>query len=256
MLFGMISISSALAVIFGCALVVVGFLFARSKKYTAAALARYSRIIDLEGEQAALEATSRRLHEETMVSQQRAAQEHARLMQQYRDAEAGFLENDQRARAALVAEYTTALARYQDLQKEIAVAEDSLQDISFGIYKPHFTFQTPEEYKAKIELLRTQQRDLVRHGGATQCPIAWTVNNSQTEGKRMIRLHSKLILRAFNGECEAAIANISWNNAQTMEWRVRKAYADINQLGDVENITVTAPYFLLKIEELKMTQEY
>ena len=256
MLFGMIPISSALAVIFGCALAVVSVLFARAKKYTAAALARYSRIIDLEGEQATLEAANRRLHDEMMASQQRAVQEHARLVQQYRDAEAAFLENDNKVRAALVAEYTTALARYQDLQKEIAVAEDSLEDISFGIYKPHFTFQTPEEYKAKIEILRTQQRDLVRQDGATQCPVAWTVNNSKTEGKRMIRLHSKLILRAFNGECEAAIAKISWNNAQTMEQRVRKAFADINKLGDVENITITDLYFMLKIEELKMTQEH
>ena len=256
MLFGMILISSSLAVIFGCALLVVSVMLGRAKKYTTEALARYSRIIDLEGEQATLQTTNRRLHGETMASQQRAAQEHARLMQQYRGAEAAFLENDNKVRAALAAEYTAALARYRDLQNEIAVAEDSLEDISFGIYKPHFTFQTPEEYKARIELLRGRQRDLVRQGGATQCPIPWTVNNSKTEGKRMIRLHSKLTLRAFNGECEAAIANISWNNAQTMERRVRKAYADINKLGDVDNNTITGPYFMLKIEELRITQEY
>lgn len=72
----------------------------------------------------------------------------------------------------------------------------------------------------------------------------------------MVKLHSKLMLRAFNGECEAAIANVSWNNANTMEQRVRKAFEAINQLGSVEHITVTDQYFRLKLDELKMTQEY
>lgn len=65
------------------------------------------------------------------------------------------------------------------------------------------------------------------------------MNNSKPEGKRMIRHHSKLMLRAFNGECEAAIANVTWSNAQTMEGRIRKAFIDINKLGQVEQITIT-----------------
>ncbi len=47
------------------------------------------------------------------------------------------------------------------------------------------------------------------------------------------------MLRAFNGECEAAIANVTWSNAQTMEGRIRKAFIDINKLGQVEQITIT-----------------
>jgi hypothetical protein len=142
------------------------------------------------------------------------------------------------------------------LQKKISATEESLEDISFGVYKPHFTFQTPEEYKAKIDQLRIQQRDVLRQGRAVHCPDGWTVNNSKTEGKRMMRLHSRLALRAFNGECEGAISNVTWNNAERMEQRIRKAFADINKLNDVLHITITDLYFMLKIEELRITQEY
>ena len=252
----MISVSFALAVLFAATSLIIGLLYARTKKYSTAALARYSRIIDIEAEHASLSSSNRRLHEETKASQQRAAEEHARVLQQYRDSESAFLANDAKARTTLAAEYQTAITRYQELQKEIAASEESLEDISFGLYKPHFTFETPEEYKAKIELLRNQQRDVLRQDKATNCPVGWTVNDSMKEGTRLIRQHSKLMLRAFNGECEAAIANVSWNNAERMDQRIRKAFTDINKLGQVEHITITDLYLRLKIEELEMTQEY
>lgn len=254
--YSIMTISGLIAAISALAFIAIVALFFRLKRYTANAMARYSKIIDLEAEQSRLAAANRRLREEAIAQQERAAEDHARLLQQFRDAEAAFLADDSRNRESLSREYQAGLARYQDLKREIDAAEDSLEDMSFGIYKPHFTFKTTEEYKARIELLRTRQREVVRGGRATECSIAWTVNNSKTEGKRMIRLHSKLMLRAFNGECEAAIANVSWNNAERMEQRIRRAYADINTLGDVEKISITSSYFMLKIEELRMTQEF
>ncbi len=71
----------------------------------------------------------------------------------------------------------------------------------------------------------------------------------------MVRFQSKLMLRAFNGECEAAIANVTWGNAKKMEERVRKAFEAVNKLGDVQKIRITDLYLMLKIEELRMTQE-
>jgi hypothetical protein len=252
----MISMPMATALLFGLGLLIMAVLYARHWKQATQKLARYSKIVDLEEEEARLSAANLRVSEETTAHQQRATQEHHSLMKQYQDAAAAFLESDQMARASLSTEYQTALVRYKELRKEIAIGEDSLEDLSFGLYKPHFTFQTPEEYKAKIELLRNQQRDVVRNDGAAQCPIAWTVQNSKVEGKRMIRQNSKLMLRAFNGECEGAIANVSWNNAAKMEERIRSAFSAINKLGAVLNITITDLYLMLKVEELRMVQEF
>jgi hypothetical protein len=250
------AVYSLIAVFFAAAFLGVGVLYLRLKRYSTNALARYAPIINLEADQARLSASNRQLHEDTLALQRRAAEDHARILQQYREAEAAFQSNDTRNRAALEVEYQAALSRYQTLKQELATAEDSLEDMSFGIYKPHFTFKTSAEYKAKIELLRTQQKEVVRDGRAAECPVAWTVGNSKTEGKRMIRLHSKLLLRAFNGECEAAVANVSWNNAQRMDQRIRKAFEDINKLGGVLHIRIADAYLMLKIEELRMTQEF
>jgi hypothetical protein len=43
--------------------------------------------------------------------------------------------------------------------------------------------------------------------------ISWTVGNSSREGERMQKQYSKLLLRAFNGESDAAIGKVAWNNA-------------------------------------------
>ena len=72
----------------------------------------------------------------------------------------------------------------------------------------------------------------------------------------MVRLHSKLLLRAFNGECEAAVSDVTWNNITKMEERVRKSFEAINKLGDVEKISITDPYLKLKLDELRVTYEY
>jgi Domain of unknown function (DUF4041)/T5orf172 domain len=252
----MLSIQTAIAFLLGFSLLILGVLYARHRKQSSAALARYSKLINLEDEEKRLSATNLRMREEATAFEQNTAKEHDRLLSQYREAETIFLEKDQAARIALEAEYQKARLRYQALQKEIAIGEDSLEDLSFGLYKPHFTFQTPEEYKEKIELLRSQQRDVVRDGRAAQCHIAWTVGDSQVEGRRMVRQNSQLMLRAFNGECEAAIAKVSWSNAAKMEERVRKAFLAINKLGAVLHISLTDLYLMLKVEELRLVQDF
>src|SRR5437868_3172162 len=35
---------------------------------------------------------------------------------------------------------------YENLLKEISIVEENLEDISYGLYKPHFNYNTSEEY--------------------------------------------------------------------------------------------------------------
>jgi hypothetical protein len=51
------------------------------------------------------------------------------------------------------------------------------------------------------------------------------------------------MLRAFNGECDAAIAKIRYDNATTLEQRLTKAYDDINKLGEVQRVFISRRYF-------------
>jgi len=195
---------------------------------------RYAPIIDLDAELAKVR--------DQLTSTKRDRQE--------------LVSENERQRAQLTQEYQRARTTYETLKREVSLLEENLEDISFGLYKPHFSFQTSEEYKTKLEALRDQERLLIRGGLATACPVQWTVGGSKKEGERMAKQNTKLLLRAFNGECDAALAKVSWNNIVQMEERIRKSCEVINQLGTVTKVSITQEYLRLKIDELRLTHEY
>jgi hypothetical protein len=162
----------------------------------------------------------------------------------------------QNRREELEKQYKEGLARYEELQHEVSLLEENLNDISYGLYKPHFTFQTPEEYRAALTSLRVKMKIAIQIGDAVRCPTNWTVNGSQREGAKMVRQTTKLILRAFNGECEAAGANVSYNNIKKMEERINKSFEAINKMGETMQVSITDSYLHLRLDEIRLINEY
>jgi hypothetical protein len=155
----------------------------------------------------------------------------------------------------LSSEYQQGLATLNRLRAEVASLEENLEDISYGLYKPHFTFETSERYKAAISQVKDRQKQMVRAGAAAACTTTWTVGDSQQEGKRMIKQYLKLLLRAFNGEADAAICKVTWSNFRVMKTRIQKAYEALNKLGTVMHMSISLEYRDLKLEELQLTFE-
>jgi hypothetical protein len=152
-------------------------------------------------------------------------------------------------------EYSKYRSIYDNLRKELSLLEESLEIQSFGVYRPHFDFSTSEEYKAKIEQNYERLKDLIKQERAARCTTEWSVSGSRRDGERMTKQYTKLMLRAFNGECDASILKVRWNNAIVMEERIRKAFEAINKTGTVYNIFIAPEYLDLKIEELRLTHE-
>ena len=167
-----------------------------------------------------------------------------------------FVNQYQEERTGLEEQYRAAGHIYEELKSATVLLEENLEDISFGLYEPHFEFDTAEDYKVELEATLDRKRKLVRSGGATNSPGTWTINGSRTEGKKMERQYAKVMLRAFNGECAAAVSKVSWNNASKMEQRVEKAFADINKLGAVMNMSISAAYLKENLNEIRLTHEH
>lgn len=156
---------------------------------------------------------------------------------------------------ALRAQYAMGRARYEDLEREVASLEESLSSIDVGLYQPHFTFADSESYKAAIDGARQRQKDLIKSGQAVTCGTSWEVGGSKREGERMVKQNEKVILRAFNAESEAAVANVSWNNYSVMETRINKTFEALNKLGTVLQVGLTDAYRASRLEELKLVFE-
>lgn len=157
---------------------------------------------------------------------------------------------------ALSDSYQEKRAVYENLLREVSILEEDLEYISFGIYKPHFDFDTSEKFKNKIKEVKDRQKALIREKRAAYCGTEWEVSGSKREGKKMTNRNIKLMLRAFNGECDSATMKVKWNNADKMEARIKKATEAINKLGEVNQIYITNEYLNLKLEELYLSYEY
>ncbi len=167
-----------------------------------------------------------------------------------------FIEESERERSKLTAEYDQARSTYDAMRKEVSLLEENLEDISFGLYRPHFSFETSTGYKEKLESLRDRERQLIRDDRAAVCSARWTVGGSAKDGARMAKQNMKLVLRAFNGECDAALAKVAWNNILKMEERIQKSFDAINKLSTVLQVSITREFLELKLDELRLTHEY
>ncbi|GAB3927830.1 DUF4041 domain-containing protein [Larkinella terrae] len=155
----------------------------------------------------------------------------------------------------LAEEYHQKRLIYESLAKELAIVEENLEDISYGLYKPHYDFATSERYKTELDRIWEAEKAFIRENKAIICTTRWQVSGSYTEGDRMTNRYSKLMLRAFNGECDSAIAKVKWNNISNMEARIEKSFEAINKLGESHQIYITRDYFGLKLSELRLEFE-
>ncbi len=172
-------------------------------------------------------------------------------------AEAATMVGKAKTQAAdLTLAYNKAKEIYDRLQHEVSLLEATSEDMSFGLYKPQYSFDTSEAYKADLDKICEQKKECIRSDAAAIYPSNWTVNNSAAEGKRMIKKQVKLMLRAFNGECDAAVARVNWNNATRMIERIQKSFEALNVLGVVVNTRISDAYLKLCLAELRLTHEY
>lgn len=152
--------------------------------------------------------------------------------------------------------YSQGLEVYEKLKKETEIYRESLEMAEYGIYEPHFDFDTSEEYQNAILAVRNSQKTKVQAGIAVIGGEGTTLNKSLLKGRRFVKQQKKLMLRAFNGECDSFISEVDWNNVVKMQIRIEKSFEAINKIYESQGIKITEEYKQLKINELQYTYEY
>ncbi len=152
--------------------------------------------------------------------------------------------------------YQKGLELHQMLENEVSLYQDSLEINSFGLYQPQFSYDTSEKFKQEIELNYQMQKQLIKADGAVVCNTEWTVGGRKVEGRKMTNQYKKLMLFAFNGECDGLISKVKWNNANKTKERIIKSFESINKLGETQNVFITKDFLNLKLDELSLTYEY
>ena len=170
---------------------------------------------------------------------------------------------DQVKLESLNAEIQRASEQLAQLRKQVEEAKGQLVETdeavllqSYGMYTPHYSYSTSDEYKEKIAEIRNQQKAAIKSGKAVFGNENWTVNGNSAKGKKMVHDMQKLLLRAYNAECDDAIEHVRFNNIEACTKKIHASADAISKLGSIMGIYIKNDYVYMKIKELRLVHEY
>lgn len=141
-------------------------------------------------------------------------------------------------------------------EKQIIDLDDEILVQDFGLYRPHYNFANALDYKEKLAEIRSRQKALIKNKDAVTGNTNWQVNGSVLKGRKMVNDTQKLLLRAFNTECDELISKVKYTNYDASLNRIYKSAEAISKLGTIMDISIKHAYLNLKVEELRLAFEY
>ncbi|RCS48307.1 DUF4041 domain-containing protein [Bremerella cremea] len=159
-------------------------------------------------------------------------------------------------------------ARIEQLKCQLGESEEDFALDEIGMHKRHYNYDTSAAYKSHMDTVVAKQKEMAKLAlelippessaasmTAIICRTQWTVSGSEAEGRKMMKQTVKLLLRAFNGECDAAVAKVKYGNYATIEKRITRAFDQINKLGQSNQIEIQPGYLDVRIAELRLAHE-
>ncbi len=144
----------------------------------------------------------------------------------------------------------------QKKKETIVWMDDEILVQEFGLYQPKFDFASALDYKEKLAEIRATQKGLIKNNLAVSDSTNWQVNGSLSKGKKMVSETEKLLLRAFNSECDELVSKVKYTNFDASVDRIYKSAATISKLGSTMDISITQQYLSAKVKEIRLAFEY
>ncbi|MCG7374132.1 DUF4041 domain-containing protein [Pseudomonas luteola] len=153
-------------------------------------------------------------------------------------------------------EVATFEQRSSDLQDQILVWEETLLLENFALYEPKFKLTASHEYKSRLDNVRTGQKAMIKSGEAATGNMNWTVNDSKSQGRKLVNDMIKLVIRSFNNEADYCVDNVKFDNVELGEKRILKSFEACNRLGKIMDVEISRRYLSLKLDELYLAHEF
>lgn len=125
---------------------------------------------------------------------------------------------------SLKAEAKSAQAELDIIREGLRLKADDAHLLEVGYYRPVYGFEDLPKYQEAIEKIKEAQKAMLRVPGETgdQSAAAYatktfSLNGSDAQGRKLLKKALQLMLRAFNGECDAFIARANYRNVTTMQ---------------------------------------
>lgn len=141
-------------------------------------------------------------------------------------------------------------------KKQIICMDDEILVQEFGLYKPQFDFASSLDYKEALAKIRQDEKELIKNKQAVTGNPDWRVNGNVAQGRKMVNDTQKLLLRAFNNECDDLIGKVKYTNFDASLNKIYKSAEAISKLGTIIQLSITQEYLSCKVKELRLAFEY
>ncbi|MBY6064821.1 DUF4041 domain-containing protein [Pseudidiomarina sediminum] len=161
--------------------------------------------------------------------------------------------------------------KYRDLQTQYARRKQELEsnrrviaqyDIGAGTVDDslmQLTHSTADidDLQSKLSSVKDSIKAMVKAKRACVCYMGndITINGRKAGVKTLFNREIRLRLRCFDNEVKAAIALANWNNIGRLNERVKRAFKEINDRGQLVKTFIDKEYLTLRLKELNLSFE-
>jgi len=132
--------------------------------------------------------------------------------------------NDAEARA------TAARENYNRLYDEATLP-------AYGYYERQYDFPDSEQYRCALDDICAKQAAMLKAKEAATIK-GKLVGEALGQAKALLRL----MVRSFNGEADAAIAKVKYDNVEVMKARIKRSFEIINSFGERFSCSISRDY--------------
>ncbi|GGF02385.1 DUF4041 domain-containing protein [Pseudoalteromonas gelatinilytica] len=121
---------------------------------------------------------------------------------------------------------------------------------------PRYLYETSTRYSEEIKDIRQQQKDMIKAKTAITFPETTVISNDKSLNKKILNGQVKLMLTAFNIECDMLIGKVSPSSfGRTLE-RIEKLANNLEKSAATLECGFDIDYVELKFEECKLQYQY
>jgi hypothetical protein len=261
---------NSLSVLLG-ALALAGLIWAQIAEYRLRVIRKkFAPIVDVQREAAnmregtqQMEAASRKMADSIIAKARAEATE----LKQQAQRDLGDIEHKKLQALNRIAEIDNdrngKMLELDQIRRSLSLLQDDNLLMTVGYIETDYEFSDLPAYEAALAELRSEQKKMLLLDGsggdrdaAAFCSKEISFDGSVKKGKAMLKKVLRLMLRAFNGECDAYIARVTYKNISLMEKRIENSYEQIGKLADVWFCHLSKRYLENRLRELRLVFTY
>jgi len=144
-----------------------------------------------------------------------------------------------------------------NIKNQLSIYQPMINLANLGFFEdPNYLFETSERFKAEIKSIRDDQKELIKNNEAINIPESIAMTDNKVYIKRVLSGQAKLMLKAFNVECDVLMSIVKPSNFSKILERINKTATDLEKSSVALKCSFNINYIELKFKECELQYQF